>query len=49
MVFTYEEEISSIDPLDVEVTFSLDGDEITFQVDDDLDTLGESNPYRHGF
>lgn len=48
MIFTYDEEIRSIDPLDVDVTFSLEGDELTFHVDEDLDTLGESDPYRRG-
>lgn len=48
MIFTYDEEIISMDPLNVEVTFSLGGDEITFHVDEALDTLGESDPYRRG-
>ena len=43
-----EERILSVDPLDVEVTFSVNGDELTFQVDESLDTLGDSDPYRRG-
>ena len=48
MIFTYDEQIHSIDPLDVTVTFSLGEDEVTFNVDESLDTLGKSDPYRGG-
>jgi hypothetical protein len=39
-VMDYEEEVHSVDPFEASLTFSLDGDELTLTVDDDLAVVG---------
>lgn len=48
MLMDYDETVHSTDPLEIELTFTLEGDERTFRVTDDFEPLEDKNPYRQG-
>lgn len=42
-IITYAEDVLIVDPLEVEFTFTLEGDELTLTVDDDLNVVDATN------